>query len=157
MAHFTRFSTFEDAFHFYVRANSLPHTSSAGAEVDRCVRVSILLSWVGFEEALKESAAMLRKQGALTTTAPRKLYQALTELQSIYGKPHLPKSDFMRMRAIRNDIAHANNASTVPIHKPDDALETFKFCFLTAQTIWPWQLLHPSRQRVPSKWEKGLP
>jgi hypothetical protein len=77
MAAYTRFTTFEDAFYFYVQAKSLPVVASSEAERSRYVRVSILLSWVALEEALKGALTIWQTRGRITGSVPKKLYERL--------------------------------------------------------------------------------
>lgn len=73
----------------------------------RYVRVSILLSWVALEEALKAALTIWQTRGRITGSVPKNLYERLEFLVAALGQPAVARPDFTRLRTIRNDIAHA--------------------------------------------------
>ena len=141
MARVTRFTAFEDAFYFFNQAKGLPTVSTSEPMMERYVRVSILLSWIAFEEAVKGSTQMLLQRGKITAPVPKRPYDRLAFLLSALSKPVPAQSDFMKMRKIRNDIAHANEEKQYAFsYMADDALSTFKFCLDAATSIWPYDI-----------------
>jgi hypothetical protein len=131
-----RFSSLDDAFHFFNQAKGAPNIASSTPLIDRCCRVSILLSWAAVEEALAETEAALAKKG-LPTLATGLLTDRLNRVSVLQRRRKVNHAAFIRHRRLRNKLAHPTKSSHAVNAGVKEAHDTFQFCLAVVRRVFP--------------------
>jgi hypothetical protein len=122
----------------------MPLVASTETTLQRCLRASILLSWIAFEEVVKSCLRDRWSSENPSGPMPTHLYEQVAYQLSSLGKSSLDRAEYTRFRRLRNDIAHANDSHEPLTLSLEEGLGTFNFCFRVASDLLPYPLRNPN-------------